>query len=93
MGDRERWANLTSGGNYFPVRDLAQLLPGVDHSEQDISKEMRDLMYGNFFGISDGQPPPQSPNGVNGYYSKAGALDGTVAQRTAIFAAYGIAWK
>ena len=73
IGDRS--ANLASGGYYFSVRDLAQLLAWVNHSEQVISKEMRDLMYDNFFGLSDGQAPPLSPNGLHGfYYSKAGAL-------------------
>lgn len=73
IGDRS--ANLASGGYYFSVRDLAQLLAWVNHSEQVISKEMRDLMYDNFFGLSDGQAPPVNPNGQHGfYYAKAGAL-------------------
>ena len=73
IGDRS--ANLGSGGYYFSVRDLAQLLAWVNHSEQVLSKEMRDLMYDNFFGLSDGQAPPLSPNGAHGfYYSKAGSL-------------------
>ena len=122
IGDRS-WS-LASGGYYFAVRDLAQLLAYVNHSNQVISKQMRDLMYANFFGLSDGQAPPLSPNGQFGfYYSKAGALtnnsrgmraivvilpqkvevvfmanssggamDGTVALRNAIFAAYDAAW-
>ncbi len=70
-----RSANLGSGGYYYSVTDLAQLLAWVNHSEQVISKEMRDLLYDNFFGLSDGQAPPLNPNGAHGfYYSKAGAL-------------------
>ncbi|HKJ84522.1 MAG TPA: serine hydrolase domain-containing protein [Spirochaetia bacterium] len=70
-----RSANLGSGGYYFSVRDLAQLLAWVNHSEQIISSEMRDLLYDNIFGLSDGQAAPQNPNGAHGfYYSKAGAL-------------------
>ncbi len=77
IGDRS--ANLASGGYYFSVLDLAQFLAYLNHSEQIITAANRQILYDAFFGLSDGAPPPLSPNGARGwYYSKAGSLaDGT----------------
>jgi CubicO group peptidase (beta-lactamase class C family) len=73
MGDMT--SRLGNGGFYFSTLDAAKFLSFLNHSEQIISKNTRQLMYDQFLGWSDGNQPQNEPNGVYGtYYFKNGSF-------------------
>ena len=67
--------NLASGGYYFSVLDLAQLMAYLNHTTQILTWQSREALYDSFFGLTDGARAAQNPNGSHGwYYLKAGSL-------------------
>jgi CubicO group peptidase (beta-lactamase class C family) len=73
IGDRS--TSLASGGWYISPAGVAKLLAYVNHTDQILSASTRQLLYTNFYGLSDGNPPNNTPDGTYGkYYTKSGAF-------------------
>jgi CubicO group peptidase (beta-lactamase class C family) len=73
MGDMTN--RLGNGGFYFSAIGAAKFLSYLNHSEDIISKNTRDLMYNQFLGWSDGNNPQNEPKGEYGtYYYKGGSF-------------------
>lgn len=73
MGDMSN--RLGNGGFYFSPIACAKFLAYLNHSEDIISKETREVMYNQFLGWSDGAQPQNEPEGDYGtYYYKGGSF-------------------
>lgn len=73
MGDMT--GRLGNGGFYFSAVGAAKFLAYLNHTEDIISKDTRELMYDNFLGWSDGGQPENEPEGDYGaYFYKGGSF-------------------
>lgn len=73
MGDMSN--RLGNGGFYFSPADAAKFLAYLNHTEEIVSKNTREVMYNQFLGWSDGAQPQNEPQGQYGtYYYKGGSF-------------------
>ena len=73
IGDRS--TRLGSGGWYISPAGVAKLMAYLNNTEQILSASTRELLYDNFFGLSDGAAPNNTPDGTYGvYYTKGGTF-------------------
>jgi D-alanyl-D-alanine carboxypeptidase len=66
---------LGNGGFYFSAIDCAKFLAYLNHSEQIVNANTREIMYNQYLGWSDGNDPQNEPKGEYGtYYYKNGSF-------------------
>jgi len=68
-------SRLGNGGYYIAPVNIAKLFAFINHTDDILTPAMRELMYDNFLGWSDGGEPQNEPDGEHGtYYYKGGSF-------------------